>query len=105
MGHCFGAVSYTHLDVYKRQVLERLSEHTFFETAKMLYVPAALLDYKFSPVSYTHLDVYKRQVSGRNVENRFTQFILYLHGFTGKRLPILAESRKTEFKRCFMGLH
>ena len=39
------------------------------------------------------------------VENRFTQIILYLHGFTGKRLPILAESRKTEFKRRFMGLH
>ena len=31
--------------------------------------------------------------------------ILYLHGFTEKRLPILAGSRKTEFKRCFMGLH
>ena len=31
--------------------------------------------------------------------------ILYLHGFTEKRLPILAESRETEFKRCFMGLH
>ena len=30
------------------KVLECLSEHTFFETAKMLYVPAALLDYKFS---------------------------------------------------------
>lgn len=30
------------------EVLECLSEHTFFETAKMLYVPAALLDYKFS---------------------------------------------------------
>ena len=44
-------------------------------------------------------------VSGRNVENRFTQIILYLHGFTGKRLPILAESGKTELKRCFMGLH
>ena len=42
-------------------------------------------------------------VSGRNVKNRFTQFILYLHGFTGKQLPILAESRETEFKRCFMG--
>ena len=28
------------------------------------------------------------------MENRFTQIILYLHGFTGKRLPILAESRK-----------
>lgn len=44
-------------------------------------------------------------VSGRNVKNRFTQIILYLHGFTGKRLPILAESQKTEFKGCFMGLH
>lgn len=30
------------------KVLECLSEHSFFETAKMLYVPAALLDYKFS---------------------------------------------------------
>ena len=30
------------------KVLECLSEHAFFETAKMLYVPAALLDYKFS---------------------------------------------------------
>ena len=29
-------------------VLECLSEHYFFETAKRLYVPAALLDYKFS---------------------------------------------------------
>lgn len=29
-------------------VLECLSEHAFFETAKILYVPAALLDYKFS---------------------------------------------------------
>ena len=37
------------------------------------------------------------------VKNRFTQFILYLHGFTGKRLPILAESRKTESKRCSRG--
>lgn len=26
------------------EVLECLSEHAFFETAKMLYVPAALLD-------------------------------------------------------------
>ena len=30
------------------EVLECLSEHAFFETATMLYVPAALLDYKFS---------------------------------------------------------
>ena len=30
------------------KVLECLSEHSFFETAKILYVPAALLDYKFT---------------------------------------------------------
>lgn len=30
------------------KVLECLSEHSFFETSKILYVPAALLDYKFS---------------------------------------------------------
>ncbi|MCF2704852.1 ImmA/IrrE family metallo-endopeptidase, partial [Enterocloster clostridioformis] len=30
------------------EVLERLAEYSFFETAKQLYVPAALLDYKFS---------------------------------------------------------
>lgn len=30
------------------EVLELLSEYSFFETAKQLYVPAALLDYKFS---------------------------------------------------------
>lgn len=31
-----------------REVLECLSEYSFFETAKQLYVLAALLDYKFS---------------------------------------------------------
>lgn len=30
------------------EVLECLAEYSFFETAKQLYVPAALLDYKFS---------------------------------------------------------
>ena len=30
------------------EVLELLSEYSFFETAKQLYVPAALLDYTFS---------------------------------------------------------
>lgn len=30
------------------EVLELLSEYSFFETAKQLYVPAALLDYKFT---------------------------------------------------------
>ena len=31
-----------------QEVLDCLSEYSFFETAKKLYVPAALLDYKFS---------------------------------------------------------
>lgn len=30
------------------KVLELLSQYSFFETTKQLYVPAALLDYKFS---------------------------------------------------------
>ena len=30
------------------KVLEYLSEYSFFETAKRLYMPAALLDYRFS---------------------------------------------------------
>ncbi len=30
------------------KVLSHLSEYSFFETAKILYVPAALLDYKFT---------------------------------------------------------
>lgn len=37
------------------------------------------------------------------VKNRFTQFILYLHGFTEKRLPILAESRKQSSKGALWG--
>ena len=54
---CIGPVSYTHLDVYKRQslflfisnlVLARLLSPDDFGCIAM-------------PVSYTHLDVYKRQ--------------------------------------------
>ena len=58
------AVSYTHLDVYKRQV-----QHTT-ENASDLLIKTCLsrsshtLDEMIDPVSYTHLDVYKRQVSG-----------------------------------------
>lgn len=36
------------LPLEDREVLDYLSEYSFFETAKQLYVPAALLDYKFS---------------------------------------------------------
>ena len=50
------AVSYTHLDVYKRQQLYRFTP---------TWTPARLQMNLFSlllPVSYTHLDVYKRQL-------------------------------------------
>ena len=46
------AVSYTHLDVYKRQVLDMVVN---FEKAT-----GKKVDYTIA-VSYTHLDVYKRQ--------------------------------------------
>ena len=46
------SVSYTHLDVYKRQVLEdKTLSHPELE---ILFTVA-------EAVSYTHLDVYKRQ--------------------------------------------
>ena len=46
-----GPVSYTHLDVYKRQLLDVVEEAAFAATA--IGFPQA--------VSYTHLAVYKRQ--------------------------------------------
>ena len=54
------AVSYTHLDVYKRQSLKRPlyrqgQEFSFFDT-KLSQQGTTL-----NAVSYTHLDVYKRQ--------------------------------------------
>ena len=74
-----GPVSYTHLDVYKRQVLNglprdlayKLASQTVLGSAKMVKEmqlhPGILKDQVCSPggittVSYTHLDVYKRQV-------------------------------------------
>ena len=65
------AVSYTHLDVYKRQPiketqivnavdnykLRKMSKEASAKNA-VCYDPA-----QFAPVSYTHLDVYKRQTA------------------------------------------
>ena len=56
------SVSYTHLDVYKRQGME------MFGVSKYISVPVAALGVWLLvvggsyTVSYTHLDVYKRQV-------------------------------------------
>ena len=61
-------VSYTHLDVYKRQVRAINSYHSvktaqiLLEKLEQLSVQIiALQEQAVSPVSYTHLDVYKRQ--------------------------------------------
>ena len=55
-------VSYTHLDVYKRQLHERavaiLDGLIFLRQAGHF----GKADSCATPVSYTHLDVYKRQV-------------------------------------------
>ena len=61
------AVSYTHLDVYKRQAEKYIKKHQEAVT-KLGYAYNALehavdsaLGETVYPVSYTHLDVYKRQ--------------------------------------------
>ena len=73
------AVSYTHLDVYKRQVLNRsIAEKGIYpavdpldSTSRILeprvvgqdhYDTARRVQEILQPVSYTHLDVYKRQL-------------------------------------------
>ena len=58
-------VSYTHLDVYKRQAYEYLcSVFTEIVFGAVFWDYSALpfnLGGRINPVSYTHLDVYKRQ--------------------------------------------
>ena len=74
----FDTVSYTHLDVYKRQVNGGVPrggdnggnlERRLMEGHKQGREQAADIDGDtqdgYGPVSYTHLDVYKRQVLDR----------------------------------------
>ena len=51
------SVSYTHLDVYKRQISSNAPEDAISEARRI----AESLDVSQESVSYTHLDVYKRQ--------------------------------------------
>ena len=58
-------VSYTHLDVYKRQVP---AQHVAVEAMQLAAIPEPRIvfvngQFDAAPVSYTHLDVYKRQLS------------------------------------------
>ena len=59
------AVSYTHLDVYKRQVLMQVAFHAVIEEERGRFtfedVCREVCEKLVFPVSYTHLDVYKRQ--------------------------------------------
>ena len=62
---CRESVSYTHLDVYKRQVLvhERVDDALLVRIAHHRVVRHGEEGlHGVGPVSYTHLDVYKRQV-------------------------------------------
>ena len=57
------SVSYTHLDVYKRQDLDRADRDPSTVTeARVEHLKEKVETVKVQmPVSYTHLDVYKRQ--------------------------------------------
>ena len=61
------AVSYTHLDVYKRQAWMEREKEALTEIAQAHEFEIISLGGgrpHMEPVSYTHLDVYKRQRSG-----------------------------------------
>ena len=56
--HAYIPVSYTHLDLYKRQCMDLI---VLVQSKKGRLVDLAI---GLGPVSYTHLDVYKRQELG-----------------------------------------
>ena len=63
------SVSYTHLDVYKRQYMCRQSVIQYLKTHEPSEQYAEAIEQLINdgivnpiPVSYTHLDVYKRQI-------------------------------------------
>ena len=66
--HVIYAVSYTHLDVYKRQfILNDILHYMSYEHQRTLLLRCMERlrpEGKLIAVSYTHLDVYKRQVYG-----------------------------------------
>ena len=60
--HLLQAVSYTHLDVYKRQ-FTAVAYHSESAIDGFTYTYTASIVQSDKAVSYTHLDVYKRQRS------------------------------------------
>ena len=66
--HTFDTVSYTHLDVYKRQIYDSSPMFHYYwglcYWTNCIYCATLVLAQNYVnvlPVSYTHLDVYKRQ--------------------------------------------
>ena len=55
------AVSYTHLDVYKRQLYFIMGMFKDKDYDQVIGMTAPLAQHIITAVSYTHLDVYKRQ--------------------------------------------
>ena len=76
MLYCSWTVSYTHLDVYKRQT-QIISQFTEGDTQMILAGQKSLFanGLTFIPVSYTHLDVYKRQGTGRGTPKQKAQVV------------------------------
>ena len=56
-------VSYTHLDVYKRQAYVRFKPDTEERSTYLYRAYTKWCEDNLESVSYTHLDVYKRQKS------------------------------------------
>ena len=74
---CISTVSYTHLDVYKRQDWRGGILAAFTVSFPLMYRTARgafeSFDETLAPVSYTHLDVYKRQSSACSSVSAFLQ--------------------------------
>ena len=98
MRHCFNPVSYTHLDVYKRQEYVPVEDYHLWSRlivkTQFYIIQESLVDYRIhdsnisqtkidnvkrsNPVSYTHLDVYKRQIEYFSVENIVFKLLEFL---------------------------
>ena len=82
---CIVTVSYTHLDVYKRQDLVVVPPHyeeylKYSKLAKAIYCDYTnqVEPYGMDAVSYTHLDVYKRQAHTNAPVCQHTKYLITL---------------------------
>ena len=84
----YGPVSYTHLDVYKRQadavMIDINKVEPNREQPRKKFDEDALIELSESikPVSYTHLDVYKRQHPSKSIVYTVLFFASCLATFT-----------------------